>query len=340
MNPKLSIIVPVYKVVPYLKKCIDSILSQTFSDFELILVNDGSPDKCGEICDQYAKHDSRIKVIHKNNGGISSARNAGIEAAKGYYIGFVDSDDFIHANMYRILFETAIKHSADIAVCDFKYVNMDEVIDTQKNKCDLKVRNFTNIEALRQMFANDSSGLKTGAGNNIGWVVLWNKIYKREIFENLRFEEGRICEDELLIHKILFYSRKTIYISTQLYYYVQRPNSIIRSPYSLKRFADKVYALKDRSEFFLTIKEFDLHYKAYKSYMESFFWNYYTAKKDFPYLKQELKQLKRDFNKSLIYLIKNPLIGWKQKFATIGFIINPFIYDWLIKLEKNIKAAF
>src|SRR5690348_8514297 len=129
MNPKISIIVPIYDVQKYLFKCIDSILAQTFTDYELILVNDGSPDSCGEICNEFAKKDKRIKVIHKKNGGLSSARNAGLEIAKGEYIGFIDSDDFIHNKMYEILYQNALFHSSDIIICDFLKVNEGEVVN-------------------------------------------------------------------------------------------------------------------------------------------------------------------------------------------------------------------
>ena len=119
--PKVSIIVPVYKVGPYLAKCIDSILSQTLTDFELILVDDGSPDSCGEICDGYAKKDERIKVIHKQNGGLSSARNAGLDIAKGEYIGFVDSDDYIEHDMYEFLYKNSVQYDTDIACCGIRH---------------------------------------------------------------------------------------------------------------------------------------------------------------------------------------------------------------------------
>lgn len=123
MSLKISIIVPVYKVEPYIHKCVDSILAQTFKDFELILVDDGSPDNCGQICDEYAQKDSRVKVIHKENGGVSSARNVGIDTALGEYITFIDPDDIIEQNMYQVLFEHAIKYSADIVVCPIRSFN-------------------------------------------------------------------------------------------------------------------------------------------------------------------------------------------------------------------------
>ena len=113
--PKISIIVPIYNVEKYLDKCVSSILNQTFTDFELLLVDDGSPDRCGEMCDEYAKKDSRVKVIHRKNGGLSAARNSGIDAACGKYIGFIDSDDYIEENMYEHLYDVITKYDADIA---------------------------------------------------------------------------------------------------------------------------------------------------------------------------------------------------------------------------------
>ena len=117
MSPKISIIVPVYKVEKYIHKCIDSILNQTFKDFELILVDDGSPDNCGKICDEYAKKDSRVIVIHKENGGLSSARNSGLDIARGDYIGFVDSDDYIENDMYELLYNLCEENNCDISSC-------------------------------------------------------------------------------------------------------------------------------------------------------------------------------------------------------------------------------
>ncbi len=114
---EISIIVPVYKVEPYLRKCVDSILAQTFTDFEVILVDDGSPDNSGKICDEYASKDSRVRVIHKENGGLSSARNAGIDVARGKYLGFVDSDDYIEKDMYELLYDNIVKEQADLSIC-------------------------------------------------------------------------------------------------------------------------------------------------------------------------------------------------------------------------------
>lgn len=133
-KPKISIIVPVYKAEPYLKKCIDSILNQTFKDFELILVDDGSPDRCGEICDEYALKDSRIKIIHKENGGQSSARNVGLDIAQGEYIGFVDSDDWIEPDMYKKLFKVLKNDNVDMAICNINSIKDKKLRDRKKEK--------------------------------------------------------------------------------------------------------------------------------------------------------------------------------------------------------------
>ncbi|MGP4106337.1 glycosyltransferase family 2 protein [Virgibacillus sp. L01] len=323
MSPKISIIVPIYKVEQYINKCIDSILAQTFTDFELILVNDGSPDICGEICDSYSEADSRIKVIHKGNGGLSDARNAGINVSEGEYIGFVDSDDYIHEKMYETMLNNALTYSSDVVICDFFDVNENE--STNKLNLDEKYQlmHLTNLEALEQLYKS-----KPGI-----YVYAWNKLYKKHLFNNIRFDKGRIYEDEFITHKILFKSNLITYISCCLYYYVKRTDSILNSPFTIKRF-DKVYALKERAEYFKNKKQPYLFYLTSKKYLEVFFWNYFAAKSSLTNVKKDLRVLKRTLYFSLIDLIRNPLLGWKSKVALIIFVVNPFIFE-LFKDFKN-----
>ncbi|MEH7225926.1 glycosyltransferase [Bacillus sp. JJ1566] len=325
MNPKISIIVPVYKVEAYLRKCIDSILSQSFTDFELILVNDGSPDNCGYICDEYSAKDSRIKVIHKVNGGLSDARNAGIEVAIGEYIGFVDSDDYINEKMYELLYVNAIEHSSEVVICDVKEVNEEEELGSSYFEDTFNVENFTNIEALEQIYER-KVGLFTFATN---------KLYKRYLFEELRFNKGKIYEDEFILHKILYLSKRVTFIPCELYYYLQRSNSILNSPYSMKKF-DKVSALKERVDFFYDINQTYLQNKALKSYIDFFIWNYFVAKDELQDVNKELKEHKGQFNRQFINILKNPLISAKQKMVISLFIINPFIFEF-IKILGSFK---
>jgi len=323
MGPKISIIVPVYNVEKYIRKCIDSILKQTFTDYELILVNDGSPDNCGSICDDYAKRDSRIKVIHKKNNGLSSARNAGIDIAKGKYIAFVDSDDFIDKRMYESLYTLAELHSSDVVICDVLEVDEDKLSDKEnesKTK-EFKIQHFTDMEALSQLYVSNDS---MGRGNE-RWIYAVNKLYRRYIFDSLRYKEARIYEDEFIVHEVYFHCKKVTSIPASFYYYVQRPNSIINSPFSVKRF-DRVFALKERADFFKKVGLTKLHEKAFKCYLETLLWNYQAGKIELNNVSRELNHLKMTLSGSMVSLSKNPYITWKQKIMVMIFQINPSAY--------------
>jgi glycosyltransferase involved in cell wall biosynthesis len=315
MSPEISIIVPIYKVEPYLKRCVDSILGQTFSNFELILVDDGSPDNCGKICDEYLQKDSRVKVIHKVNGGLSSARNAGLDLANGKYVGFVDSDDYIHQKMFQVLHENAEKYTANVVICDFLKVYETECFYTEDFSYS-NILQFTNIQALNELYTN----------NNIKFVVVWNKLYDRTLFKDVRFPDGKSDEDEFIAHRTLYNTNKVIYVQGSLYYYLQRNNSIVGSPFNIRRL-DKVYALEDRFKFFRTVKQLKLKNKAEKDYVDSFFWNYYKAKKELTNVDEDLKKLEKNLNKNLSSIIRNPLFGLKHKIALVLFAINPKLYE-------------
>ena len=316
MSCELSIIVPIFKVESYLNKCIDSILMQSFTDFELILVDDGSPDNCGRICDEYSKLDKRIKVIHKENGGLSSARNAGISNAKGKYIAFVDGDDFIHQKMYEILYKYAIKHSSDIVVCDYLDVYEGEIYDLEY--CNLKFEegNFTNIEALNQLYTN----------KGVQFVLAWNKLYKRHLFEDLRFEEGKIHEDEFIAHRIIYKSSRVTYLPIKLYFYLQRKDGIIRAPFNINKL-DAINAYKARVDFFKEIKQPELQKKAEYSYISLFFLYYFKAKNEVPNSNQVLRILKKDFIISLKSIIKNPYFIKKEKICWLVFAIHSSLFE-------------
>ena len=224
---KLSIIVPVYNVEPDLQRCVDSILAQTFTDFELILVDDGSLDNCPAICDEYVKKDSRIIVVHNKNIGVSAARNTGLDIARGEYIGFVDSDDFIHPHMYERLFKALSRSKADIAMCNCKSVDKDgELFDKQYEL--LSDWETSGPEILHT--------IKDRMALNVHYIVVWNKIYARYLWEDLRFPVGRIHEDEYTAHYLYGMAQKVISIHDQLYYYRRTPKSIMNRSYDIRRF--------------------------------------------------------------------------------------------------------
>lgn len=224
---KLSIIVPIYKVEQYLRRCVDSILAQTFTDFELILVDDGSPDNCPAICDEYAEKDPRIVVIHKENGGLSDARNAGLDIAKGDYIGFVDSDDFIHPQMYEMLIESADALHADIAQVKYQKVQENEIPEFNPcvNGAAYSIESKDIIEFFYRKYFRIVS------------YNVWSKIYIFDIFKDIRFPVGKYHEDLGIFYQTLERSSRVAIIDIPLYFYLQRANGIIRSNnYELKKF--------------------------------------------------------------------------------------------------------
>lgn len=318
---KISIIVPVYNAEKYLENCIESIIDQTFNDFELILIDDGSVDRSREICDKYRKIDKRIKTIYKENGGASSARNRGLDIAKGEYIAFVDSDDYIHNRMYEILYNTAINNSSDIVICDYLEVyefEEDIILNNRKKNIKLnqnEVINYNNIEALREIYTDE--GVKL--------IIPCNKLFKRYLFNDLRYIEGRICEDEFMAHEILYLSKIVSYIPINLYYYLQTSNSVMRTDTKIN-IIDGVDALKERVYYFKAKNLKDLRYKAEISYVVRCINTYYKLKNSLVNCDKELTRIKKDFIFLLPYIIKNPFYNFKETIALIIFGINSNIY--------------
>lgn len=230
---KISVIVPVYQTEPYLAQCIESVLAQTFRDLELILVDDGSPDNCGAICDAYAAKDSRICVIHQSNAGRSVARNVGIHKAKGAYIAFVDSDDFIANNMMEQLYRKCVDENADMAMCDVAvYVDGEGVRPHESPMTDMCLNQ---AELVEEMIGPEAWH----------YIVPWNKLFRKEVFETIRFPEGYIHEDAAIAHRIAGMCQKVAQIPEELYYYRQNMQGTMNSAYSIKR-TDNLMALADR----------------------------------------------------------------------------------------------
>ena len=241
---QVSIIVPVYQVEQYLSECVDSILSQTFTDFELILVDDGSKDQSGAICDAYAGKDARVKVIHKENGGLSDARNYGLDQAAGKYFMFVDSDDWIAPTMVECLYRSILKEDADIAACNVRY-SFDQ--DPAKNfSTGIQGEVVPGVEIYYYRKNDRSFGF---------WTVAWNKLYKSEVFGTCRFRVGKFHEDEFWANEIYQMDIRMVTIPDCLYYYRQRVGSIM-SKTSLAKNMDMLEALQERIAVYLKNEQY------------------------------------------------------------------------------------
>ncbi|MBY5023176.1 glycosyltransferase family 2 protein [Streptococcus suis] len=240
-KPLISIIVPVYNVENYLDECIRTVLAQTYSNWELLLINDGSTDSSGTICDDYAKGDERIRVIHKNNGGLSDARNAGIDNCTGEYITFLDSDDGIREDFLETCLTTAIQHDVDIVIGHFFIWDENQqtfyyfVEQSQKDTIEL----ISAQEALNRQVVWKNF-------NTAPFVVAWGKVFKATLFNTIRFPKGKVFEDEYTIHKALLKSDSVALINKEFYMYRRHGNSIMTSDFSLSKVLNNIEALEER----------------------------------------------------------------------------------------------
>lgn len=287
MNKKelISVIVPVYKVEKYLHRCIDSILAQSFSNYEVILVDDGSPDNCPQICDNYAKQDERIKVIHKKNGGLSDARNVGIRNALGKYIAFVDSDDVLSPKYLEYLYNALTDNNCDIAICSFE--KFEETVPS-KNEIYDKGHIYTGVDMLWRIYSQ----------NHVEYLestVSWNKLYKKKLFKGICFPKGKIHEDEATTYKLFYKSKRIAVIPCKLYYYYQNNEGIMKRKFNIARL-DYLEALYERYCFYkekrlLNLADFTARLL-------------YTYTVDYASLKENQVEDFQIFYKRLIYLYR------------------------------------
>lgn len=319
MNELITIVVPIYKVERYLSKCINSIINQTYKNIEVILVDDGSPDRCGEICDYYAKEDFRIKVIHKNNGGLSDARNIGIDNAKGKYISFIDSDDFIDKDYIEILYNNLINNNAEISIC--KVRDYDEKSNSFKIYNDHIYTNvYDNKEALKKMCYNQEISNRAT-----------NTLYKIELFKSIRFPVGKIYEDLDTKYR-LFLSAKNIVVTNQrkYNYLFNREDSITGANFSEKRM-DAYYIAKDMVKNIISIYP-DLENAAIaRMYMELLY--IYVEIPNKKKYKKYIRIIKEDLNKYRISILMDNNMPRKFKLFSLVTILglSPTKYLWIQK---------
>lgn len=232
----ISVIVPVYKVEAYLPRCLDSILGQTWEELEVILVDDGSPDRCGEICEEYARRDPRVQVIHKPNGGLSSARNAGIEKATGEYLAFIDSDDWLDADMFQQLHRLCEERQADIAECSFRSIFKD---------------------MIREETTCSGDVIEGGPADAIQGILDWkyfkpiacNKLYRRSVIGDIRFPEGMLHEDEFTTYRFFAAAKKVVYLDVSKYNYDRSRTDSITGDKFREDNLDACLAMRQRREF-------------------------------------------------------------------------------------------
>lgn len=324
IKPLISIIVPVYNVEEFLEKCIDSILNQTFKNFELILINDGSTDNSGNICEKYSKKDDRIIVIHKKNGGVSSARNVGLDLAQGEYIGFVDSDDFIEEDMYELLYTLITETKKDIANVGINFIY--ENIKVESSKYDKKI--FNKYEAMENLLKYKFYG-----------DYIWTNLFKADLIKKFKFKNV-YYEDIDLMYQLIDKSNGIVTIGKQKYNYLQRENSITKSK-KLKLLEDKFLVCSKRGEFLksyypIIYQKIEKNFR--KNLIDIFF--VYLKIKLLNNKKIQKCQVLKTLNKYFYDNIKTKEISLSIKIQLIllKFFSNLYIKLFKIKVMKGLKC--
>lgn len=264
---KISVIVPAHNVEKYLETCLDSILNQEYKNLEIILIDNASTDRTGEICDKYAEMDNRVSVVHEQHGGAALARNIGLDMATGKYISFVDSDDYVHPAFFKRLHEALIENGADIAECSYLKVNevdkerFFEIVNQGRLDSLGHLREYTNKEAVLLVY-------DANVYEYVYQILVWNKLYKRELWNNIRFPNGFWIEDDYTTYKVLYEANKIVDTREVLYGYVQSNNSMMRKEFKEKRIGDSLAAYDEAFKFFEEHNERRMMGLARRRYLE------------------------------------------------------------------------
>lgn len=315
--PEISVIVPIYNVEKYLEKCIESILNQTFADFELILVNDGSPDGSAKICEKYAKTNDKIKLISQENAGLSAARNAGINIAKGKYLAFIDGDDYITDDMLEILHSNAKKTNSQISACG--------MVDTYGDEFEIKHK-INNYEIF-----DSYNALKTILEGKKMYMFACNKLFEASLFNDVKFPPGKLYEDVFIMPILMAKAKRVVYTPKQCYIYFQRINSITNSSFKLrdltviegceshKKMIESNYpGLKKQIEFRIL-------------YSHCMILDKIVMSEDY-YFSELYKNMRGIVKKNIFKILVNPHFTLKRKLIACLSVINKTLYKKVIKI--------
>ncbi len=321
----ISIVIPVYNVELYLKKCINSVLQQTYKNIEIILVDDGSTDSCGMICDEFKSLDSRIKVFHKKNGGLSDARNYGIERANGSYITFIDSDDYVKRKFIEKLYNSITKNNCDIAICAHEDIYSDRIkrYEFSENFLDEKV--MGKEEALKHMLYKDGYD-----------VSAWAKLYKKSLFEKVLFPKGRVFEDAATTYKLIILSQKIVYVNYIGYEYVIRNNSISNECFNEKKF-DLILSTNEMCDeidkLFPRLKDATIRRRVYANFSTLRFMK--NVSKEY---KKEIDEIVKTINKYKINVLIDTNTPKRDKCAVLSLMFGKKMFFCMWNLYSYISG--
>lgn len=329
MNDLVSVIVPIYNVERYLERCVNSILNQSYSNLDIILVNDGSNDSSGKICETFSKLDKRVRVLHKKNGGLSDARNLGLEYCKGSYVCFIDSDDYLNPKYVEILLNICHYQGCDIAICDYKITNSEiENFDETNYGIEEEVILKTPKEVLNDFYGE----------LHVYSVVAWNKLYKSSIIKDIRYPLGINYEDEATTCKFIWNCSKVGCCNQKLYYYFQRENSIMSRKFTEKNL-DCCKAMKIRMDFYKKNMLDDLYDMDCLKYLHTCLRLYYNVCHEIRNNHSLKISIKKDYK--TIYSQSNRY-RWCKKDKIILFLGKycPYLYEIFRRIKTDFLLNF
>ena len=316
----ISIVVPIYNVSEYLDKCIQSIINQTYKNIEIILVNDGATDDSGLICTRYAEIDSRIVYIEKKNGGLSDARNVGIKLAKGKYLTFVDSDDFVENNMCEVLYSAVVNAKTDIG-CSGYYVDGDNGVISEYHEFMDEIKTISRDEALKLIFFGRS-------------YAAWGKIYKRKLFDKLEFPKGKIDEDYAVMYKLFGSVEQITFVNNHLYHYLKRSGSITKSEFNIAKldFVNNAYDAMNYAQNHFTQELYHLAKRFYLFRVRMVV--HMMVRADIPKIYEtKIKELSTILKNNLLFLLFRTDITYKDKVVFVLDSFCPKLYSATLKKQ-------
>lgn len=328
-NETVSIIIPIYNVEDYLRRCLESVVRQSYSAIEVLLIDDGSTDRSGMICEQWAKQDVRFRVVHTENGGISQARNTGLSIATGKYVSFIDSDDFVAEDMLEKLYVALTENNADISICNFYRVDeYGNLIFDNDQYLPIKTEVISGVDAITYMQFGKGGGC---------YDLPWNKLYKRSLFSDVQFPLGKYCEDGFISHRLLGKCSRIACIQDVCYYYMQRNGSIMHSDNPLV-YLHQAEARLDRMNYLYNL---GLNRCAGKAYWKAAMFLANTCQYG-----GQSETIKLEFQEVLMSLRKN---SWLREYCTLKEKIqswlvcfSPVLYCHIFKnaVRQHIKSFF
>ena len=321
-EPLISVMIPIYNSEKYIGRCIESVIKQSYKNLEIILIDDGSTDNSGKICDKYGKKDNRIKVFHEKNSGVAASRNKALDLAGGKYLIFVDSDDFIFPEMIEILHDDIEEYDTQMAVSDYIEGNGNDF-------------SYEDLSGQLEILFGEEKYRKLFDENKLSFIVPWGRLYKRELFNGLRYPNGKIHEDEYIAHYILERAESISYSRSKFYYYFKEDegdSSITQSYFSMKRL-DCIGALEDRLDFFKKLGNRDLLTLAYDDFLKRFQYYYYGVKYQFSDKNDLAEELFGRYKE--LYKEGKKYLSFPKKIRYGLFIYMPTVNFYLKKLFKS-----